>query len=58
MARKKPTPESALRVIRTWAKYQQDTGALTLVPSQVMKLCDDALSLCDKNSENKVEVSR
>lgn len=42
--RKKTTPETALRVIRTWAQHQKQTGMLTLDPAHVIRLCDDALA--------------
>jgi len=41
--------EAALRIIRTWADYQARTGYETLIPADVLRLCDEALSVVRKS---------
>ena len=43
--------ESALKVLRTWAKIDEERGkwiVAALIPGHVVKLCDSALSCLDQ----------
>lgn len=40
------TPETALKIIRTWAAVERDHPEVdVLVPEHVIKLCDEALGI-------------
>ena len=61
MARRpRPTPlspESALRIIWTWAKVAQDDPRYPLVPREVMKIIDKALPREDHSGGSTGEES-
>ena len=48
---------AALRVIRTWAKYQLETGHITMLPGEILALCDDAIDAIDANKEARGTVA-
>lgn len=46
MAKKTLMPETALKIIRTWAELELDNPEVdVLVPEHVIELCDEALGI-------------